>query len=83
MSDFHHQPAVAFQVLRRFMHDTPHEIEAVVAPGERNARLAPVFDRQRAHRCFRHVRGIGHDQVVAPFIDALVQVRWDEIDAFA
>jgi hypothetical protein len=83
MSDFHHQPAVGFEVVGRFVHDAPHEVQPVVAAGERNARLAAIFRGQRAHRFFCDVRRIGYDEIVAPSFDTLVQVRSHEIDTFA
>ena len=46
--------------------DPRHEVHAVIAGAEREARLVAVFARQPAHCRGRHVRRVGENQVVAP-----------------
>jgi hypothetical protein len=67
VADFDHQQAFRGEKLRRLGENDPHRIEAVVAAGQRNVGLMPVFGRQFLHRHRRDVRRIADDQVVGLF----------------
>jgi len=67
----------------RAPHDPPHEIESVVAAGEREARLVAVLARQTAHCGCRDIGRVADDQVVGLPVQAREQVGLDQVDAAA
>ena len=80
-ADLAEKPALAGQMIGRPIEDAAHDVETVLAAGQRHRRLMAIFGRQRGHGVSAHIRRVGEDQVVAPAGDRSVEVAGMEGDA--
>ena len=68
---------------RRFGEDAAHQVEPVVARGQRHARLVAVFRRQLRHRLGIDIGRVAQDQVIAPAVQRREEIAAMERDAIA
>ena len=65
VADLDHEQAFRVQMGGSLRQHAAHQRQAVAPAGERDARLAPVFARQRTHRRGVDIGRVGQDQVIA------------------
>jgi len=81
LADFAHQYAVLGEMITGLAEQAADQIQAIQPRSEPEFRLVAEFSRQAGHRCTRHVRRIGQDEVVSPPGEPIEQIRLQALDA--
>jgi len=74
MSDFHDQPSAGIQVRGGFIQDSPHQIQTIVAAGQRHYGFMAEFRRQCTHGADPDIGRIAQDEVVTPILQCAEQI---------